>query len=465
MPRNILFIFILLYSFFTEVQAQSFSIKGRIDGYTNDQLFLISLYGNKTTNIDTAITDQAGNFIFIVPETTHIGLLKIYFRDPNTNMLNNERGINIIFNKENVNFTSNFTDLYRQLVILESEENKLYYSVLTKHLNNFYAFETAKNKLSYYAETDSFYKNIVKYHNETLLNANTQLNEMLKGHEDKYAYVLLSTYRIPWMDASLSLNPRTKQLIENYFSNLDFSTSSLLYSDIIPTKIMEFFNVHGSLQFIDEKDRSDTYKKATEIILFKAFDNPEIYDFVLGFLLNTFEKYHEVELVKYLTFYIESNKCHSDKELTENERLILNSIHSVEGATVNNFSFQDILTEKKYSLYDIKSDYTLIVFWGQFCEHCKLTMPKLKELYDRYNRNELSVVAISLDTEEPDYIEYLKTNEMIDWYNSCDFIGWEGPLAKTFGIRFTPMFILLDKSKKIIARTEFAKLESLLPKK
>jgi peroxiredoxin len=109
------------------------------------------------------------------------------------------------------------------------------------------------------------------------------------------------------------------------------------------------------------------------------------------------------------------------------------------------------------SLYNIKADYTVVVFWDATCGRCKEEIPKLMELYADQNKNvkvktakKLDVYAVSLTVDPKTWKDYIRSQK-IPWTNVHD-PNHESNFRKLYDVYSTPVVYLLGKDKKIIAK-------------
>jgi alkyl hydroperoxide reductase subunit AhpC len=78
-------------------------------------------------------------------------------------------------------------------------------------------------------------------------------------------------------------------------------------------------------------------------------------------------------------------------------------------------------------------------------------LPELKRLYERYNRRDFEVLAISLDEKRTEWEAALKAGGF-GWINHSELKGWDCSIAYDYGIRATPTFVLVDRNRTVIAR-------------
>ena len=110
--------------------------------------------------------------------------------------------------------------------------------------------------------------------------------------------------------------------------------------------------------------------------------------------------------------------------------------------------------EKQFvSLYDIKSDYTVIVFWEPNCGHCKKTIPKLYKSFKQMKKDglDVQVLAIYTQLEREPWEKFIEEKEIFDWINAYDKYYFTN-FRNNYDIYSTPTIYLLNKEKKIIGK-------------
>ncbi|MCD4729534.1 MAG: TlpA family protein disulfide reductase, partial [Bacteroidales bacterium] len=116
------------------------------------------------------------------------------------------------------------------------------------------------------------------------------------------------------------------------------------------------------------------------------------------------------------------------------------------------------------NLKDIKSDYTLLLFWASWCSHCADALPKIHDIFTGTERKDLEILAISLDTEKEEWVNAV---ELLDftWTNCSELKGWDSKVAIDYNVYATPTMFLLDKKKNILAKPiTFNELNAALKK-
>ena len=66
----------------------------------------------------------------------------------------------------------------------------------------------------------------------------------------------------------------------------------------------------------------------------------------------------------------------------------------------------------KLSQYLQPDRYTLVDFWASWCGPCRWAIPKVEQLYKRYDRSRLTVVSVSFDQKQADWEKAMKEEAM-----------------------------------------------------
>ncbi|MBN1927172.1 MAG: TlpA family protein disulfide reductase, partial [Prolixibacteraceae bacterium] len=104
------------------------------------------------------------------------------------------------------------------------------------------------------------------------------------------------------------------------------------------------------------------------------------------------------------------------------------------------------------SLYQITSDFTVVVFWEPDCGHCKKEIPELYSLlYSEFPETNIEVFAVFTGDDDEKWREFVNDKELVGWHHV-----WDPKHLSKFRFRYnvktTPMIYLLGKDKKILAK-------------
>lgn len=120
------------------------------------------------------------------------------------------------------------------------------------------------------------------------------------------------------------------------------------------------------------------------------------------------------------------------------------------GPMAPDFSLRD-LSDQAVSLSDFRGRVVLLDFWATWCPPCRMSIPELVKLQDKYRDDGLEILGISLDDPQNELGRYLKEfkekykiNYRILLFNNKimqDYFGMESPAIPT-------MFVI-DRDGKI----------------
>lgn len=129
-----------------------------------------------------------------------------------------------------------------------------------------------------------------------------------------------------------------------------------------------------------------------------------------------------------------------------------NDENLIPGQKVPDVSLPDLQGES-FSLYEIlaSNDVILIDFWASWCGPCIEMFPTLRRLYSKYNESGFEIVSIAIDESFEEWEEGSKANEL-PWINLGENEGWEGSVAKMYGVQLIPKSYLVDSQGCILKK-------------
>ncbi len=114
------------------------------------------------------------------------------------------------------------------------------------------------------------------------------------------------------------------------------------------------------------------------------------------------------------------------------------------GNIAPNINWIDNGIEKQ--LYNINADTTYVVFWADWCDHCKKTLPALYEkLSNKYN---ITVVAVNIDQDSSS--TDLGNKLLPNWHHVQASDYWNDEIVELYNVFGTPSIYLLDKEFRIL---------------
>ena len=263
---------------------------------------------------------------------------------------------------------------------------------------------------------------------------------------DNYASNLIRVDRFTPLNLDVDFKTQRKELIANYFNDVDFNDVSLIPTDVMTNKIFDFL----SIQITSEQNEDQQIMSlilGVDNVLNRATVNFEMYKFLYQFLFETFKELNINEVVDYLTRipYSEEIDCAEEQY---NELLSIAEFNSRArvGSVAKNISGKTIF-DQDFDLYSIDNDYTIVYFWSYTCEHCRENLGELKLFLDE--NPDFSMVAVSVKGDLKKIKNIVKKNK-ISGYFYHDGLEWDSPYVDDYAVTATPSFYLLDNENKIV---------------
>lgn len=107
----------------------------------------------------------------------------------------------------------------------------------------------------------------------------------------------------------------------------------------------------------------------------------------------------------------------------------------------------DTIDGKTVSLSDYKGKVVLVEFWATWCPPCRMTIPEVEKLREKFKGKDLVVLGISIDQGEnvreqvKDFVREFKLTFPVLLGNK--------KIADLYGVRTIPTLFLLDKNHKV----------------
>ncbi|MDD4148452.1 MAG: redoxin domain-containing protein [Bacteroidales bacterium] len=115
------------------------------------------------------------------------------------------------------------------------------------------------------------------------------------------------------------------------------------------------------------------------------------------------------------------------------------------GSDAPDFELTDDKGDKRY-LSNFAGENVIIAFWSSLNKTSVSNIKNLKEINKNYN---YKIILISLDTNQEKWHKAIKSNKIEDFVNLCDFKSWESAVAKIYGLKSLPAYIVVDSQSQI----------------
>jgi len=448
--------------------AQGYEIKVTFKGMENKPLYMGHYYADKTYVKDTVMTDANGVAVFKGDEKIEGG---IYFIVLPTKSIAWEF---LLADDQEFSMSTDTSDVLGNLVIKGSHENDLFLDYTRYMQGNNIKMSKLQEEMKAAKDDKAAQKKV----RDEIFDLQTQV----KTKWDKYVADNPNTFfanivnaqmypEVPEFDIPEDVvnKDSAEQVLRYYynkkhfFDNIDFSDNKLLRTAYLNSRLKTYFT---KMVF-----NPDTIIKDGDELIKRAAANDDVYRFVVEYMLNLKYETNRMGMDKVLVhvgekYYLSGRAIWVDSTRMEKiKERIIKTRPNVIGEKAKDIK---LITadDKIINLYQIQSDYTIMVFWEPNCGHCKKTLPKLHEIYTHLRWEldwKIEVLAIYTQVKEKEeWMKFIEDKGMEDWINAYDPYGWS-KFRDKYDIYSTPTIYVLNKNKEIIAkRLDVEKIEEFI---
>lgn len=423
---------LLVLSFFVGLTALAqYSFKGKIDSYMRRDVNLCSQFGDESKLIETVKSDLNGAFSFNM-DNQPFGLYRIY--------LDNEEFFDIIYYNEDVEINTRIENPDYNMTIIKSDENAQLYDYIIENYIFDYKIDVLTQLTEIYPD-GKFRKNAEKELFKELKAKDKNITKVINSNKDSFAGKYLSYLKDIQVPLSYNEVERVQYLRKEYLKHYSFDDLELLNSNAYQTVVLNYFKLFKS------NDSETYYKAGKDLLEHVFFKDPKVFNAVFEYILSGFESLGLDEPAARLSLEY-GNLC-TDDEGSLKMRIKSNTELSV-GKIAPDFVVETT-KGKSFTLSEMESDYTLIVFWATWCDHCQITLPRLAAAMNLFNQAKIDIVAVSIDSDKALLDKYLVENPL-PWDVVCEYKGWDGKVVVDYAIFATPTMYLVDKNMRIVAK-------------
>ena len=473
---TLLSVFILSNSYSQQInllksnENNTYEIKGEIIGLQDTSVMLAYYFGGKQYATDTAFSEN-GKFIFKGDETLDGGMYLI--------VLPNQQYFDLVISEQQFSFKTNLNSLVESMKFTNSKENTPFY--------NYLKFITTQQKLvSPLREKQKTASEKEKEAiNAEIIKIDTEVKEFKDQFEEEYSdifftKVIKATTEPEIPEAPKELSKEEKQIFqfeyykEHYWDNVDFTDERILKTPIFFNKMDTYLN-KLTVQ------HPDSISKSADVMVILSRQNKDIFQYIVSYITSTYERskimgmdaifVHMVENY-YMTGEADWVKEKQLKKIEERaEKIAPNLIGRPAPPFLNQLGmpFMKDTNGIIHKLYDVESKYTLLIFFGPDCGHCKKELPKVKKVVDSlttapkflssHKSVDVKVYAVQTEFDKKKWEKFIINQGIGDWINVGDILEDPdgNPAASSnwrdqYDIYSTPVIYLLDKDKKILAK-------------
>ncbi|NND95205.1 MAG: DUF5106 domain-containing protein [Flavobacteriales bacterium] len=456
MARSYFYCFSLFFSILISsitVQGQSYKISLKLDALTDSTIYLANYFGSKLYYADTTVVSKKGVALFEGDEELKAGKYAFVLPGPKLYEV-------LVDDDPFFEMQADTSNFIATMEVKGSDCNQLYYDYI-KFINVKKTEVTELNEKLKLASEDSTKAESIK---EKIIKINEQVSarqkSLLKDNPDNWgAQVIGMTMPIDIPEPPKDENGvvtdslfQYRYYINHFFDNVPLDNPAIARTPEFDKKFKDFFN-NALLQ------SPDTVSRYADEFIRKVEYDEELFKFVVHYLTYSFETSKIMGMDAAFVHMIE-NYYMKDKtpwmdstSLANVTERALRMKPTLLGNKAPYMRLHDTTGTKFTSLYDVEADYTVVYIWDPDCGHCKKENPKMVEMYDKFEDKGVKVYSVGNPHENEEWIKYLREHpEMGKLINVSDSPKHPDYFRTYYDVHSTPVILLLDKEKKIIAK-------------
>lgn len=442
---------IILLGGLVHAHTQGHQLQVLIQGLPDGMVYL-SQFNTDSYEVIDSIGAINGSFYFILEPHQPAGMYKIDLQNPyQPKQPDRQDGpgyIEFIWGEESFEIYADYRDIPGTVSFSNSEENRV--------LGLFREFEVAYERkmnamytlIDLYPPGDRFYDQAASH----FLQLQEDRDEYIVSLTDKYpglfATRIIDSYRTVTLQPGLQGDERIAFLREHYFERAPINDPVLLHAPVYTGKIIEYLRLYRGQDYTFS-EQEDAFIEAVDMIMANVSGDPDLRSFAVEYMLEGFESFGMEKVQTYIVDTYVDETCATDVVELAVER-VKGYRKMAEGQTGADILVRNV-DNQVLRLSEVDADYTLLVFWATYCEHCREMIPEIHEWYDTERPQKVEVFAVSIDTVKSDWVRFIRDVHP-PWINSHEPMGWEGQSAEDYNIYATPTMFLLDSDLTIVAR-------------
>lgn len=444
--RKLLILF-LFTSFFAQAQ---YSVKGTMHPHKKyewallykvegaRQVFIKNSQVTKELQTENGKTKTIGKFEFELPANTEAGSYRITYD------LQQNKYVDFLFNKEDVEVSFNPGDTDTTLAFSKSKENQLYQQFLYDISLAQYAVDSLQVSYLKYptkANEDGYKKAV-----EKISQVQSSYNDASKGTLAYYFIKATDRYNAPTV--AKSSQAYLDGVVSHFFDKIDFTDTHLYNSSFLVDRIADYVFYMNYSQ--NANTQRVLHQKAVDLVITKIADIDFKSD-VIQFLTSQFAALKNLPMVDYLMVN-HFEKLPKEKQDAEFKKQIEENMAVAIGRVAPDFSWTE--NGKQMSLSSLKDGQSyLLIFYSTTCSHCEREVPEIFEFMK--GKTKTKVIAFAMETTDEKWNTF-KT-KLPGWHHVLGLNKWDNKTARTYQITSTPTYFVLGMDKKIIGNPDTLK--------
>jgi thiol-disulfide isomerase/thioredoxin len=110
------------------------------------------------------------------------------------------------------------------------------------------------------------------------------------------------------------------------------------------------------------------------------------------------------------------------------------------------------LRGRRWTAADLSGRVVILDFWATWCAPCLAEIPVLRRIHSTFDRDRVQVLGVSLDVTDRRSLTAWLNRQRIEWPQIWQDAGYEGELARRFGVRSLPASLLVGSDGRVMAQ-------------
>ncbi len=453
LKKNLLLILFLGFlGISTQMNAANdgYLIRFKVNGIKDTLCLIATYYGNGTYVKDTVKVDAAGRFTFQAkadfPKGIYLAVIsdKSYFEF----IINNDRKFSM---------ETDLKDLSGKMVIIGSPENQLFYDYL-KYNKTRYTEMQALQKLIVKGKTSKDSINLLTDKSEAINKDIIRYKlEIAEKHPSSFVAFFINAMREPDLpEIPVLPNGRRDSTFAyrytkaHFWDGTDFTDDRLLRTPVFDNKLKKY---------IDKVlyQNPDSLIREIDILIEKARPNPEMFKYLVWFATYHSESseimgFDRIFVHVVDTYYLTHQATWERPAVVESLIKKANRLRPLLiGQMAPNMIMLDS-SNQPVSMYSVKSNFLILLFWDPDCGNCEQEIPKLKDFYEKQKDSlGLKIFTVCSDTSLVKWKAAIRKKKM-NWINVDGPRSLTGNYHEQYDVNTTPVIYILNNRKEIIAK-------------
>lgn len=451
--KLIVFLLFASAAFSQQLLAQPFQIKVKLDGLKDTNIYLAHYYGSKVLKIDSVKLDHSGSGIFKFKEVHAKGIYIVYLNKDNYfDFLvgaDQQFSIHTSFGPQAKRIFEGATETeafqqYQDFLSVQRNKQQKLQKEYEAHKNN----PDSLKMLT--ADIEGLNEDMESYWGKKSLEYNgTFLADFLRS--------MIYPRPAPFVVPTACKNPDSLKwvinynfMVAHYWDNFNFSQPGMIRTPLIDGRLDGYFK-NTLLQI------PDSFLRPTFTVIEKAKANEEMFRYISLQRLNDALSSEVMGMDKLFVEIAERYFLNGKAAWLDTAALakVKEKVRVIKPNLIGNLAPELRLPDSEgmfYSLRQMNSKYTVLLFWEPNCSHCKKTVPQLyKDLYLLFKDKGVDIYAVCTQNKKDEWMKAVSEYKIHDWTNV-----WDPAVTSNFrslyDVYSTPVMYILDQTKHIIAK-------------